>query len=192
MFYLDDAVFNTLLSRAALGCLLNEFVKTLLSQTLSEHRSGTLFCVCWRNWLLLSQSVQSVAGHLPYWVGISRCNGPVCSVASGNSGFAALDNRAIVSLLLCMFSFIFKPLLCCGHLLLHFMPLYEEETHFKFKSACIWLNSLGPQSKASIGHYFRRRSQQKYVFCHVPNLALNSAATAYTTVLELYSICGAQ
>ena len=74
---------------------------------------------------------------------------------------------------------------------LFYASLWKENSFQVFKAPFIWLNSLGPQSKASIRHYFRRQSQQKYLFCPVPSLGLNPTATAYTSVLKPYSICDA-
>lgn len=74
---------------------------------------------------------------------------------------------------------------------LFYVSLWKGNSFQVFKSPCIWLNNLGPQNKASIGHYFKRQFQQKYLFCPVPSLALNSTATPYTSVLEPYSICDA-
>lgn len=74
---------------------------------------------------------------------------------------------------------------------LFYASLRKGNSFQAFGSPCKWLNSLGRQSKTSIGHYFRRQSQQKYLFCPVPSLGLNYTVTACTSVVESYSVCDA-
>lgn len=82
--------------------------KVCFSSHVSKHRTGALLVR--RSWLLLRHGARPAAGRLPSWVGSSSCGGPVCSVASGNGGFAVADSGAVASFLL-RFSFLLQTAL---------------------------------------------------------------------------------